>query len=641
LNITPSALRKERPKFTIKPTLALILCVEVGYTQASTGTLPFLSGGIMFRATFWLLVLPLFFLGGCTDDNVGKIDTGDEPGVTIYSLAPSVGGQGTTMDIVIQSNRSKFIFGETALELGDDIVVTDVTVSDGYTAVAHVEIAAAAELGERNATVTISETANELEDAFEVVAESIVVDPDNGKMGETLTVAVVGSGTEWESGYTWTSFGDGIDVLEFNVLSKTLATAKISIRPDAAPGLRDVTMEDGPHVVSLYDGFTVDRAVITAFFDPEQAYQGDTVEFTIKGLDTNFKNADSMGFGGTTLKFWDEYGENADVMVTELTVLDAENIYGRMRLSNAARIGMRDVLVTTSVFVEAESTSEAVLVPDAFEVLDALPDLANVAISLNFYVARSIDNATCNLNERVVGNATFYIPLDPPCGPASPMGDGPKPYDQNGVFPVPPSPDPVDCPYPKTVSAGDVVWYESDENIVSMYKEVDAATNAIYYVASDLTLTDYRFNKNYDLHTQGDPAAIPEVLLEGVQPTVPSDWYLTNPQFCNDLTIPRTENFNYSWTPAMTYPTAIFVTQISGVTIPTEDGDIPAFIGSIPWDDGVHAYTPYELSVVNDGPASFIAVSSIKGPLFGFPFSTIQANQSGSVLQTSAYIVLE
>lgn len=564
----------------------------------------------------------LALIPGCNPetDETGSVE---EPESSSLMLYPSVGGINTDMEVQIRSERSYLRFGETDLDLGPGITVHSVTVHDGYTATAAITIDPDAELGWRDGVVGVEGIDDTLYEAFNVVADSIQIRPSNGKMGELVEVDILGQNTEWEAGYTWTSFGDGIDVLDFDVISATTASATIAIRADTAPGTRDVAMENGPHVTTLYDGFTVDRAVITAFFDPEEALQGDTVEFTITGLDTNF-------IQGTGVEFWDDGGPNADIRVTELTVLDSENMYGKMRLSNAARVGMRDVLIRAG--------DEWLLVPDAFEVIDAPPDLANVAIGLGFDVIRSIDNSTGALGERVSALAYFIIPLDPPCGAAPPPGSGPAPYDANGVFPVPPEAEEVDCPHPETVSAGDYVWFESDENVVTLHKDVIQSTNQIVYRGIDLTLDDYRFGNFYDLHTQGDPDGIPEVILEGVQPTVPADYYILEPQLWGDYVHDRSTTFDYKWSPAQTYPDAVFVTQISGTLEATGDG---GFAGSVPWDDGVHSYVPGELLQLQSGPVSFLASSMIEGPLFGFPFSTIQTNQSNSVLQTSASLILE
>ena len=65
-------------------------------------------------------------------------------------------------------------------------------------------------------------------------------------------------------------------------------------------------------------------------------------------------------------------------------------------------------------------------------------------------------------------------------------------------------------------------------------------------------------------------------------------------------------------------------------------------MGSIPWDDGEHTYTSDELSELKSGSATFVAESLIpKGPLFGFPFSTIQSNYSSTYVYIQGYVVLE
>jgi hypothetical protein len=577
------------------------------------------------RASILLLVPFVLFAckdGGDTSDTTDTNDTNVE--AAAYSLHPGVAGLNQQLEVHLSATSSSFKFGDTQLDLGPNVVVDQVTVEDGWNATAKVTVDAGAELGKRDAVITIDGREHTITDGFEIIGESFRIDPVAGKMGETVEVAIVGSSTEWTQGYTWPGFGDDVTVLEFQVLSTTLASARVAIHPDARPGPRDVAMEEGPHVVTLYDGFTVDRAVITAEFDPPQGYQGDTVDFEIHGLDTDFTD------GSTEIEFWDDGGSNADIEITELHVLAADEMYGRMRLSNAARIGMRDVLISYE--------GESILLPDAFEVLDAPPDLSNVAVGLGFDVDRAIDNGTGEIAEAVSAFCYFVIPLDPPCGSPPPPASGPMPYDANGVFPSPPEQDPEDCPNPETVSAGDFVWFEGTENVVTLDKTFIESTGQIIYVGNDLTLEDYHFDEMYDLHTQGDPDGVPEVTVPDVQPTVPADYYLTSPAFWNDFTWPRNEDFTYEWTPAQTYPDAFFITQISGTLVETGEG---GFAGSIPWDDGVHTYTAGELSQLQAGPVSFAALSYIEGPYFGLPFSTIQTCQSDSSLTTSAYMILE
>lgn len=571
------------------------------------------------------LLMPLA-LTACdrTGDTPDDLDE-DETGVARFTLSPNIAGRGQALTVQVASNRSRFKFGASNIDLGDGINVLSVTVEDGYALFADITIDPDAELGSRDAVIDIDGTTTELNDVFTVINDSIVtVEPGNGKMGEVLDVAIAGSGTEWSSGYTWAGFGKGIEVMEFSVLTPTLATATLAIRNDARPGPRDVTVESGQDVVALYDGFTVDRAVIACEFVPGEGFQGDTIDFTITCVDT------AWTAGPTRVEFWDDGGRNPDIAISELQVIDGENMYGRMRVSNAAIIGMRDVYITNG--------DEAVLLPDAFNVNDAPSSLDNVAISLGFDVRRAIDNGSCELGEQVTAFAAFVVPLDPPCGSPPPPGSGPMPYDLNGVFPVPPEAEPEDCPNPETVSAGDYVWFESPVNVVTLEKDVIASTGQIVYRGIDLTLDDYGFNQYYDLHTQGDPEGIPEVILEGVQPTVPADYYILSPEICRDFVHDRSEDFDYTWTPAQTYPNAIFSTQISGVLVANGEG---GFAGSIPWDDGEHSYKPGELTQLEATPVSFSATSFIEGPYFGFPFSTIQSNKSDSALSTSAQMTLE
>jgi len=218
------------------------------------------------------------------------------------------------------------------------------------------------------------------------------------------------------------------------------------------------------------------------------------------------------------------------------------------------------------------------------------------------------------------------------------MGDGPMPYDANGVFPVPPTPPEPDCPNPETVSAGDFVWFEGPENIVTLEKAFIESTGQIIYVGNNLTLDDYHFGTTYALHTQGDPDGIPEVTVPDVQPTVPGDYYLLSPDISRNFTWNRAEDFTYTWTPALTYPDAMFSTGISGTLVASGES---GFAGSLPWDDGVHTYTAAELSQLQASQVGFSASSSIEGREYGLPFSTIQYCKSKSSLSTSATMFLE
>jgi hypothetical protein len=576
----------------------------------------------MFAAILWLYAATLF---SCAND---KAQEEEEVASSKVALYPPSGGQGISMEVDLDASASVFSYSGTVVDFGDGITVSDVNVDDGWGARASIVIDPDADLGLRDVYLTTGGRSFDMLQSFEVVSDSFIIEPDNAKMGEIVEVGILGNNTEWESGRTWPNFGDGIEVLEFSVLTGTLAEALISISPDSAPGWRNVTVDSGGgDYIVLYDGFKVDRVGLGASFDPSLAEQGETVEFTVRARGTDFVSEVPL------IQFHDRFGENPDIVINDVTVLDAENLYGRMTLSNAAALGMRDVLI--------ESSYDSVRIPDAFEVIGGGWDLSEVAISIAFNVTRFLDPDSCQLYEQVTASALFFIPLNPPCGGGG-MGmppAGPQPYDNNGVFEDPEGSggEGEDCPFPTTLPAGDFVWFESNANIVTMDKTYDSATGTVYYWGNDLTMADYVAGQTYDLHTQGEEGGIGEYLLEAIQPTVPSDWQWISPDLCG-LVHNRNDDFPFEWTPAMTYPDAIFSVSVSGTLVANGKG---GYAGVLPWDDGAHGFTPNELIQLESGGVGFSAYSYIKGPTFGFPESIYQENESESYISLSSSFTLE
>jgi len=572
--------------------------------------------------------LCLALLIGCKGSDKGDSENGIE-GTASLSVYPHVGGQGVSMEIDLDATTSIFEFGATSVDFGQGISVVGVDVDDGWGARADIVIEPDAELGLRDVVVTVDGRERTIAESFEVISQSFVIDPDSAAMGETLDIALAGQNTLWTGGVTWPSFGDEITVQDFTVLSETLATATVTVGTEANPGWRDVVMDNGGgDLVTLYDGFKIDRVALAAEFDPVEAEQGDTVEFIIRARGTDFVNGDP------TLTFIDRYGENPDIVVDSVTVLDAENMYGQMTLSNAATLGMRDVKI--------ETREDGVQIPDAFEVVAGDWSLEEVAIDLSYTVVRVKDETTGEISERIAAACTFFIPLDPPCptGGGSGSGSGelgdPSPYDVNGVWGVTGegSGSADDCPYPTTIGAGEYVWLESDANIVTLDRVEDTSTGLIYYYTDDLTMEDYVTNNWYDLHTQGQDDGIGEYVLEGVQPTVPSDWEWLTPETSGGYVHNRAEDFDFTWTPAMTYPDAFFIVTLYSKSSPgpLEEENWVGYAGVIPWDDGEHSFSASDMSTFAAGTAPLYAYSFIRGPEFGLPESIYQENTAVSYI---------
>jgi hypothetical protein len=591
----------------------------------------------------------LLVLGACTGTSGGAgkgVDTAVSEGVTFW---PPEAARGQTFDATIASSTSIFNYTTDRLELGTGITVNSFAALDGWNAVANITVAEDAELGTYDATVTTDEGTFPIAEALRVVNDSFTITPDSAKIGESVTIEFIGDNTAWEAGKTWAHFGDDITVQTVDVLSETYLLVTATVEADAAPGKHDVSVDVGPEVTTLYGGFQVDRVGLTATFAPSTIAQGDSVEFTINGYNTHFDET-------SELTFYMKGDEKSDVLVTSMTPLGPEEFYGRMSASNAAELGWRDVLVTTG--------DEGVYIEDAFEVTETPVDLDDVGISLWFYVVRVIDNSTGEIYEYVYGGAVFWIPLDPPC-PAeyeTSCTDGvdndddeyvdcydtdcgtdpacswsPMPYDADTGGTSYEQGGGADCPTPVTVGAGEHVWFESACNVVTFDRTVDNASGRIYYTA-DLTLDDYCFDQVYDLHTQGEDGGIGEELVEAVQPTVPADFAMVDPEWWGNYTHARTDDLTYTWTPAETYPDAIFVTSISSTKA---DGSEPWSISHFPWDDGEATYPSSRLLNLIDGPATFSAYSYIRGDTFGFDWSTIQTNQSDSYVYVQGSLILE
>ena len=75
----------------------------------------------------------------------------------------------------------------------------------------------------------------------------------------------------------WLAHLVNVEVLDFTVYQERLR-AVISVSPNAAPGKRNITIDNGGgDVVVLYDGLKIDRVSLAASFEPVEAKQGETL----------------------------------------------------------------------------------------------------------------------------------------------------------------------------------------------------------------------------------------------------------------------------------------------------------------------------------------------------------------------------
>ena len=170
-------------------------------------------------------------------------------GAIVIGIAPSVGVQGQTLDVVISGANTNFAEGLSIANFGAGITVNSTHVTSAMSAVANISIADVAAIGFRNVSVsTGAEVATENDvGPFIVTAPPppiprvATVEPAKGGRGQTLNVTVSGQNTNFVNGTSVVSFsGSGIVVNTTIVTSLTTAVANITIAPDSAFGFRDV-----------------------------------------------------------------------------------------------------------------------------------------------------------------------------------------------------------------------------------------------------------------------------------------------------------------------------------------------------------------------------------------------------------------
>ncbi len=225
------------------------------------------------------------------------------PEPILTGVEPDEGLQRDEVDVVLTGQN--FLPGQTAIDFGAGIEVTDFEVLSSTEIAASIAIAEDAALGARSVSVTNpgpgGGTAT-LEDAFTVLRtfpepdlESVA--PDEGEQGETLLVTLAGSGFVEEESEV--SFGAGISVDGIEFVSETQLRVSISVAEDAELGPRDVTVENptpGGGTATLVDGFEVlqppfPEPTLTSV-SPNEGEQGEQLGVTLTG--SGFVNGETQ-----------------------------------------------------------------------------------------------------------------------------------------------------------------------------------------------------------------------------------------------------------------------------------------------------------------------------------------------------------
>jgi RHS repeat-associated protein len=306
---------------------------------------------------------------------------------TLLSIAPNSGNQGQqNLSLTITGQATHFVQGTTAVSLGGDITINNVTVTNSTSLTVSVSIASSAATGPRTVTVTTGSEVVSLTNGFTVGGGPFLstIAPGGASQGATnLAVQITGLSTHFVQGTSVASFGAGITVLSLAVMSPTTATATVNIDVAAALGPRTVTVTTNTEVASAAGGFTVIPGVsgiteINPGGGPQGA-QGLSVAVTAQF--THFAQ------GTTTANF------GSGVTVASLTINSPLTATAIVNVDAAASVGPRDVTFTTG--------TEVVTAPGGFTVSLGSPALVSAT-------PNSGQQGQVNLNIQVVGQFTHF-----------------------------------------------------------------------------------------------------------------------------------------------------------------------------------------------------------------------------------------
>jgi hypothetical protein len=223
---------------------------------------------------------------------------------TLSSVAPSIGMEGTTINVAISGQNSNFQQGTTTVwfnQGSSTIYASNVNVSSNTSLVAQVGIPYGTPLGlyQTNVQDPIDNTIS-LVNSFTVVANPnsatiTNVNPSTTIEGTALTVNISGQNSNFQQGTTTVWFNQGSSTIyasSVNVNSFTNLDAFFNIPFGTPLGLYDTNVQDPvDNTVTLANSFTITanpNAPELVSVSPNSGDLNTTIPVTISGQNTNF-----------------------------------------------------------------------------------------------------------------------------------------------------------------------------------------------------------------------------------------------------------------------------------------------------------------------------------------------------------------
>jgi hypothetical protein len=223
---------------------------------------------------------------------------------TISNVTPSIGMEGTTINVAISGQNSNFQQGTTTVwfnQGSSTIYASSVNVSGNTGLIAQVGIPYGTPLGlyQTNVQDPIDNTIS-LANSFTVVANPnsptiVNVNPSSTMEGTALTVAISGQNTNFQQGTTTVWFNQGSSTIyasNVNVNSLTSLDAFFNIPFGTPLGLYDTNVQDPvDNTVTSTNSFTITanpNAPELISVTPNNGDINTTIPVTISGQNTNF-----------------------------------------------------------------------------------------------------------------------------------------------------------------------------------------------------------------------------------------------------------------------------------------------------------------------------------------------------------------
>jgi hypothetical protein len=223
----------------------------------------------------------------------------------ILSMSPNTALQGSTLtnvNVVGQyTHWDTTTTTTTTFSFGDGITVSAQTVNSNTSATLTISVAALANTGNYSLTATTAGEVATLANAFVVQPGTPLMlssAPTNGPQQGSENFTILGQFTQWDS-TTTVSYGTGITISQVNVTSPTAITVNAVVQPTTYVGPRNLTVTTGTQVLPLPNAFYVTNGpAVVSGLSPARANQGQTLDVTVTGTNTNFmQNVTAASFG--------------------------------------------------------------------------------------------------------------------------------------------------------------------------------------------------------------------------------------------------------------------------------------------------------------------------------------------------------